>query len=96
MTDIVSRLRKPLDGMPSGFYRECGELRREAADEIERLLAKNRQLASTLATRLLEPKAADEIERLHAMLSWMDDHDPQLVALARSISRYAKDRPKQT
>ena len=39
MTDIVERLRKPLDGMPAGFYRECGELRREAADEIERLRA---------------------------------------------------------
>jgi chromosome segregation ATPase len=68
MTDIVERLR-----MGCGHGKEAldyASMRmEEAADEIERLRAKNHELASTIATRLLEKKPCDEIERLRAALT---------------------------
>ena len=57
MTDIVERLRGWGDG-------RFGRMMTDAADEIERLRAKNRELASSLATLLM--KKDDEIERLRA------------------------------
>jgi len=62
MTDIVERLRDPYIVLTSMV------VRLEAADEIERLEAKAKQLASTLATRMLDTSKDKEIERLRETL----------------------------
>ena len=55
MLDVVKCLREH-QGEDDPPWRDC--IMDKAADEIERLRAKNRQLAATLATRLLSSNAA--------------------------------------
>jgi anti-sigma factor RsiW len=59
MTDIVTRLHAYLASeldTSDDAARERDTMIAEAADEIERLRAKNYELASIIATRLLEKK----------------------------------------
>jgi len=65
MTDIVERLRACEDDPMWADHAEIPKLWcKQAADEIERLEAKASQLASTLATRMLDTSKDIEIERL--------------------------------
>jgi hypothetical protein len=72
MTDIRKMLEdgrcKPNHGCNVATLCMCAALE-DAADEIERLRAKNHELASTIATRLLEKKPCVEIDRLRAALA---------------------------
>lgn len=78
---LTRRLREQAEWHSDGH----GALHKEAADEIERLLAKNRELASTLATRLLDTTKNDEIERLTRKLTEIHEMSQDHLAPAWQV-----------
>jgi hypothetical protein len=54
------------------------DFEREAAHEIEWLLERITEL------RRRAIRTAEEIERLQAALSWVENHDPQIIEAART------------